>query len=84
VGVCFEGVGGLFDMGGPHVGYLNSGMGGGIGGMDGHQGGGWGSVGDIAGLLGVSDSHSPMHPGLEGFDAFFGDGSMSPAPQMLF
>jgi hypothetical protein len=72
--VGFEGVGGLLDAD-------FSGMG--------QPGGGsaapWGSVGDIAGLLGVSDSHSPMHPmGLDGFDAFFGDGSLSPAPQMLF
>jgi hypothetical protein len=67
----FQGVGGLLDLG--------------FSGMDDTPNPApWGSVGDIAGMLGVSDSSSPMHPGLDGLDAFFGDGSLSPAPHMLF
>jgi hypothetical protein len=67
----FQGVGGLLDLG-------FSGMG------SAPNPAPWGSVGDIAGMLGVSDSHSHMHPGLDGLDDFFGDGSLSPAPHMLF
>jgi hypothetical protein len=72
----FDGVGGLLDMGFDSMGATEGDLGSGSA--------PWGSVGDIAGLLGVSDSHSPMHPGLDGLDAFFGDGSLSPTPQMMF
>jgi hypothetical protein len=71
----FEGVGGLLDMGFNSMGAAEGGLGSGSA--------PWGSVGDIAGLLGVSDSHSPMHPGLDSLDAFFGDGSLSPTPQLM-